>query len=130
MRAKALAGLAALGCALAFVAVSGGATSSLPGGTALDITITGPANGATVPSTSPVVVHGTASVATGAPVANTTLIYVVDVSGSTVDPTGVPGKCPRQNVYDTNQDTTLENYDVLARAESNGAATLAADAGH
>jgi len=60
MRAKAIAGLAALGCALAFVAVSGGATSSLPGGTALDVTTTSPSGGSTIPQ-APVTVSGTRS---------------------------------------------------------------------
>jgi hypothetical protein len=57
MRAKALAGLAALGCAPVFVAVAGGATSSLPGGTALDVTITSPTDGSTVPQ-APLTVSG------------------------------------------------------------------------
>ncbi len=52
--------------------------------------------------------HGTASVGQRAAIANTTLIYIVDVSGSTTEPTGVPGKCPRQNVYDFAPDTTLD----------------------
>ena len=120
MRAKALAGLAALGCALAFVAGSAGTTTPLPGGTSLDVTITSPADGATLPL-GPVVVNGTAAVGTGAPVANTTLIYVVDVSGSTSSPTGVPGKCPRQNVYDGLQDTTLD-CELLAIRDLNTAA--------
>ena len=122
MRAKAIAGLAALGCALAFVAVSGGATSSLPGGTALDVTITSPSGGSTIPQ-APVTVSGTASVATGAPVANTTLIYVVDVSGSTYEATAPAnaGKCPNQNVYDTRQDTTLD-CELLAIRDLNAAA--------
>ena len=121
MRAKALAGLAALGCALAFVVAAGGATSSLPGGTTLDVTITSPANGAVLPAASPVVVQGTAAVATGTPVANTTLIYIVDVSGSTSESTGVPGKCPKQNVYDALQDTTLD-CELLAVRDLNAAA--------
>ncbi len=64
---------------------------------------------------------GTAAVGTGAPVANTTLIYIVDVSGSTSEPTGVPNKCPRQNVYDTLQDTTLD-CELLAIRDLNAAA--------
>ena len=81
-------------CALALVAGAGGTTTPLPGGTSLDVTITSPSDGATMPQ-GPVTVTGTAAVGTGAPVANTTLIYVVDVSGSTSDPTGVPGHPPR-----------------------------------
>jgi len=51
--------------------------------------------------------HGTAAVGQGQPVANTTLIYIVDVSGSTANPTGGTS-CPRQNVYDLQANTTLD----------------------
>lgn len=61
---------------------------NLPGGTAISVAINSPANGAVLPP-GPVAVTGTASVGTGVPVANTSLIYVVDVSGSTASP-GAP----------------------------------------
>jgi len=70
--------------------------ASLPGGTSISVAVTAPADGAMLPQ-GPVSVTGTASVGTGQPVANTTLIYIVDVSGSTADPTGTPGRCPNQN---------------------------------
>lgn len=122
MRAKRIAGLGALVCALALVAGAGGTTTPLPGGTSLDVTITSPSDGATLPL-APVTVTGTAAVGTGAPVANTTLIYIVDVSGSTYEPTGAAnaGKCPRQNVYDTAPDTTLD-CELLAIRDLNAAA--------
>ena len=120
MRARRIVGFAALVGALALVAGAGGATTPLPGGTSLDVTITSPSDGAVLPQ-APVTVTGTAAVGTGAPVANTTLIYIVDVSGSTSEPTGVPNKCPRQNVYDTLQDTTLD-CELLAIRDLNAAA--------
>ena len=120
MRARRVVGFAALVGALALVAGAGGTTTPLPGGTSLDVTITSPTDGATVPL-APLTVTGTAAVGTGAAVANTTLIYVVDVSGSTQNPTGVPGKCPRQNVYDLTADTTLD-CELLAIRDLNTAA--------
>ncbi|MEE6258830.1 choice-of-anchor P family protein [Plantactinospora sonchi] len=59
---------------------------NLPGGTSISVSITTPANGSVRPP-GPVPVQGTASIGTGVPVANTALIYVLDVSGSTDDPT-------------------------------------------
>ncbi len=61
---------------------------NLPGGTAISVAINSPANGAVLPP-GPVTVTGTASVGTGVPVANTSLIYVIDVSASTGSP-GAP----------------------------------------
>jgi trimeric autotransporter adhesin len=120
MRARRIVGFGALVGALAMVAGAGGTTTPLPGGTSLDVTITSPSDGATLPQ-APVTVTGTAAVGEGARVASTTLIYVVDVSGSTQSATGVPGKCPRQNVYDATQDTTLD-CELLAIRDLNTAA--------
>src|SRR5512141_336559 len=100
MRARvfwACAAAAVLG--LGIVGATGATTGSLPGGTRIDVSITSPANGATLPL-APVAVSGTASVATGVPVANTLLIYVLDVSGSTQSFAGT-STCGNQNVYDT-----------------------------
>jgi PKD repeat protein len=94
--------------------------AGLPGGTPITVSITAPADNATLPA-APFDVTGTASVGVGAPVANTTLIYVVDVSGSTATGTGTPGRCPRQNVYDTTADTTLD-CELLAVRDLNAAA--------
>ncbi|WP_117208481.1 vWA domain-containing protein [Allorhizocola rhizosphaerae] len=58
---------------------------NLPGGTSISVTITSPANGSVHPP-GPVTVTGTASVGTGVPVANTSLTYVIDSSGSTGNP--------------------------------------------
>jgi len=98
-------------------------TANLPGGTAISVNISSPVDGAVLPE-GPVSVLGTASVGTGVPVKNTTLIYVVDVSGSTYQNTGTPGRCPNQNVYDSVGDTTLD-CELLAIRELNRAAIAA-----
>lgn len=59
---------------------------NLPGGTSISVDINSPADGAVLPP-GPVTVTGTASIGTGVPVVNTSLVYVLDVSGST----GAPG---------------------------------------
>jgi trimeric autotransporter adhesin len=56
--------------------------ANLPGGTGISVAISTPAGGAVVPP-GPVTVTGTASIGQGQPVANTSLTYVLDVSGST-----------------------------------------------
>ncbi|GAA2358449.1 hypothetical protein Cme02nite_34560 [Catellatospora methionotrophica] len=77
--------LTALVAASALVATPAFATDgNLPGGTSIAVTITGPADGAAV-APGPVTVTGTASVGTGAPVADTSLIYVLDASSSTAN---------------------------------------------
>jgi trimeric autotransporter adhesin len=93
-------------CAVALAATAAGATGNLPGGTSIEAAVTAPADHAVLPE-APFTATGTASVGQGQPVANTTLIYIVDVSGSTS--TVTPGtSCPRQNVYDTLAQTTLD----------------------
>src|SRR5436190_16940729 len=57
---------------------------NLPGGTSITVAINSPANGAVLPPGT-VAVNGTASVGQGLPVANTALVYVLDVSASTVN---------------------------------------------
>jgi trimeric autotransporter adhesin len=87
------------------VAVSLGLTSAtpagvvngnLPGGTSVSVSINVPLDGSVVQLGDPVPVSGTASVGEGAPVKDTTVVYVVDRSGSMmstagVDCNGVPG---------------------------------------
>lgn len=72
------------------------ASDSLPGGSSISVQITSPANGAVVPE-GPVAVSGLASVGEGLPVANTLLIYVLDLSGSTTGAVS-GGACGSQNV--------------------------------
>jgi uncharacterized repeat protein (TIGR01451 family) len=74
------------------------ATGSLPGGTSLSVTIDSPIENATVPAGT-LNVTGTASVGAGAAVKNQTIAYVVDVSGSTADNSGVD--CTGDSVSDT-----------------------------
>ncbi|MGH9136654.1 MAG: hypothetical protein ACRD0G_06355 [Acidimicrobiales bacterium] len=63
---------------------------NLPGGTGLAVSIDSPADGALVASAAanPLTFTGQASVGQAAPVADTTLIYVIDVSGSTTASSG------------------------------------------
>jgi hypothetical protein len=67
-----------------------------------------------------VTVTGTSEVGNGAPVANSLLIYVLDVSGSTgtVQATTL---CGKQNVFDTDANTTLD-CELLAIRNLNAAA--------
>ena len=74
--------LASAVVATAVVGSTGATTGNLPGGTPISVSITAPSNGAVLPL-APVNVTGTADVGTGVAVANTLLVYVVDVSGST-----------------------------------------------
>ncbi len=119
VRFAALAGM----LALVVAAVTGATTGSLPGGTSIEATITSPSNGAVLP-VGPVTVTGTASVGTAAPIANTTLVYIVDVSGSTSQVTSTAAKCPNQNVYDSTAGTTLD-CELLAVRDMNQAAIAA-----
>jgi trimeric autotransporter adhesin len=68
------------------------ASGSLPGGTSISVAIATPADGALIASPpGDVPLTGTASVGMGVPVANTSLIYVLDVSESTNHPVGCGG---------------------------------------
>ena len=91
----------------ALVGVTGATTTNLPGGTSLSVSITSPTNGAVLPL-GDVTVQGNAAVGTAAPIANTLLIYVIDVSGSTSAITASASACPNQNHYDTTSGTTLD----------------------
>jgi hypothetical protein len=106
-------------CAVALAATAAGATGNLPGGTSIEAAVTAPADHAVLPD-APFTATGTAAVGQGQPVANTTLIYIVDVSGSTANPTGGTS-CPRQNVYDLQANTTLD-CELLAVRDLNAAA--------
>jgi hypothetical protein len=122
MRGTRLVGLAALVCALVFVAGAGGATSPLPGGTSLDVTITSPTDGATL-ADAPFTLSGTAVIGQGTPVANTLLIYVVDISGSTSAVTASATACPDQNYYDVAAGTTLDCELVAVKSANQEAVT-------
>jgi hypothetical protein len=65
-------------------------TGNLPGGTSIKVTIINPVNNLVVPP-SPLAVNGTAEIGLGVPVANTLLVYTLDVSGSTLASGGCGG---------------------------------------
>ena len=115
---RAICGVAALSAAALLLAVAGGA-ATLPGGTSIDAVVTSPGDGATLPD-APLTIQGKASVGEGAAVANTTLIYIVDVSNSTSSSTGGT-LCPNQNVYDPVGNTTLD-CELLAVRDLNNLA--------
>lgn len=89
MRRVLLSCTGALAIAITSASPAVAATGNLPGGTSIGVTIDSPADGAVRPP-GPVDVTGSASIGQGTPVANTALVYVLDVSGST-DEAGAPG---------------------------------------
>lgn len=91
VRLPALAGVV-LAALLWIVPGAQAASGNLPGGTSISVGITSPASGALYASPpGNVSLSGTASVGTGVPVADTTLVYVVDRSGSTASGAGCGG---------------------------------------
>jgi hypothetical protein len=89
-RLPAIASLALAGALVAAAPAAAHTTSAnLPGGTSIEVGITSPADHALIASPpGNVQLSGTASVGQGVPVANTTLVYVVDRSGSTASTNG------------------------------------------
>jgi hypothetical protein len=63
-------------------------SGSLPGGTSISAEITSPASGAILPAGA-TTVSGTAAVGAAPALKNNTVVYALDVSGSTADPAGV-----------------------------------------
>ena len=98
-RLPAIAGLALAGVlAAAPIAQADTTNGNLPGGTSISAGISAPAAGALIASPpGDVNLSGTAAVGEGQPVADTTLIYVVDTSGSTIPPLSGPGCGGNQN---------------------------------
>jgi hypothetical protein len=98
-RLPAMAGLAlAAVLAAAPMAQADATNSNLPGGTSITVGIDQPADGALIASPpGNVSLSGSASIGQGVPVANTTLVYVVDTSGSTIPPISGPGCGGDQN---------------------------------
>ena len=92
-RLPAIASLALAGAlAAAPAATADTSNDNLPGGTSITAGISAPADGALIASPpGDVSLSGTASIGQGVPVADTTLIYVVDRSGSTANPNGCGG---------------------------------------
>jgi hypothetical protein len=75
---------------LALAGAAGATDGALPGGTSISVDIVSPPDGSDVNGPA-VQVDGTASVGQGVPVPNTTLVYVLDVSGSTDQAGGCGG---------------------------------------
>ncbi len=121
-RLPAVAGLALAGALIAAAPAMAHTTSgNLPGGTSIEVGISAPADGALIASP-PGNVHiaGTATIGQGVPVANTTLIYVVDRSGSTSDPDGCGG-----NQNGDGASNTVLDCEIAAARELNGQAIAA-----
>jgi hypothetical protein len=85
LRYSAGAVLASVATIVAMAVPANAVDGNLPGGTGISVVVTTPADGAVLPP-GPVTVAGTASVGQARPVANTSITYVVDVSGSTTTP--------------------------------------------
>lgn len=105
--------------ALTLVALAGASTTTLPGGTSLSVTIDSPPTGTTV-AQAPFTVTGTAAIGAAAPIANTLLLTVLDVSGSTTQ--NVPGAtCGNQNAHDGQPNTILDCELAAAKALNDAA---------
>ncbi|HEV2783971.1 MAG TPA: VWA domain-containing protein [Actinophytocola sp.] len=76
--------LALVGASSVFPTPATAVEAPLPGGTRIAVTMNTPADNAILPP-GPVTITGRAEIGGGQPVPNTTLTYVVDVSGSTQD---------------------------------------------
>jgi hypothetical protein len=127
MRARTLAVGVCVALGLVLIGATGATTGSLPGGTSISVDIIGPPDGSTVPLLPTLPVGGTASVGVAPPVANTLLLYVIDVSGSTQTPQATTA-CGNQNVYDNATNRTLD-CELLAIKDLNSAAATAGTVG-
>lgn len=101
---------------LAFTGAASATGGSLPGGTNIAVDVVSPADGATVNGPN-VPVSGTASVGQGVPVANTALVYAIDVSGSTDQ----AGGCGGDQNGDGNASFILDCEIAAARATNQSA---------
>lgn len=76
---------------------------NLPGGTAVSLEIVSPIDGAEIftgDATVDLPISASASIGIGSATADTTLIYLLDASGSTEESSGVSPGCPDQNPVD------------------------------
>lgn len=99
-------------------------TSTLPGGTSIDVDIDSPADGTTIPEVGgqPVNVTGTASVGEIVSQPSTLLVYVLDLSGSTIFVRTPPLGCGNNQNGDTFSNTVLDCEIAAAIALNNQAA--------
>ncbi len=85
-------GLSALMVAALILVPAAATAGNLPGGTSISVDITSPLDGALISSTpGSVTLEGTASIGKGVPLPQTLIVYVLDVSFSTMDTTGCGG---------------------------------------
>jgi len=103
------------------------ANSSLPGGTSIVVTIDSPGDGTEIvlppdQETVDVVVTGQASIGEGDASANTTLIYVLDASGSTEGTAGAI--CPDQNPIDADPFDPVPDENEIIDCEIGAAINL------
>lgn len=103
---------------LALAGAAGATDGVLPGGTSISVDIVSPPDLADVNGPD-VTVDGTASVGQGVAVPNTTLVYVIDVSGSTDQ----SGGCGGDQNGDGNADFILDCEIAAAKATNQSAIT-------
>ena len=112
MRAKLFFGLlSAMLVAFAIPALA--ASTTLPGGTSFEVTITSPANGAVLPANVAYTVNGRAQIGTANPVANTIMVTIIDVSGSTYLSVATTA-CGNQNTLHDNVSNTVLDCELAA----------------
>lgn len=121
MKRALLGAVATAGAALALVGAVG-ANPTLPGNTPISAAITSPANGTLVGEGKTIPVGGTATIGAATSTPDTTMVYIVDLSGSTTasPPNPTTSSCTQANVYDTFANTTLD-CELLAVSAMNRA---------
>ncbi len=100
---------------------------NLPGGTAVSVEINAPEAGAEIVAegeTATVTVTGSASVGIGQASADTTLIFVLDASGSTEGSSGLSLSCPDQNPSDVDPGDPVPDENEIIDCEIGAAIAL------
>jgi hypothetical protein len=112
-----------LGVVLLLIGTALATDDNLPGGTSISVDITAPSDGAVkVYPPGIVELEGTASVGEGLPVADTLIVYVLDVSGST-DYSSAGSGCGGDQNGDSYSDTILDCEIAAAKALNEMAVT-------
>ena len=108
-----------------FLTISGVQANSgqLPGGTAVSVQIDTPAHNSIVRDTD-ITLTGSASISTLAVEADTTLIYVLDASGSTEESSGLTLNCPDQNPLDIDPGDPIPDENEIIDCEIAAAIAL------
>ncbi len=110
------------------LATAQAAVSSLPGGTSISVSIAEPANGseftAETNSSGEIQISGMATVGVGTTHADTTLIYVLDASGSTEGSSGMALSCPDQNPSDVDPGDPVPDENEIIDCEIGAAIAL------